>query len=150
MRRLLSGDRLAHFIPPTTAKLRSGRTLFGAAHLLGHGVSDDGLICFTLRDKLWASPRLLALLGVFIVNQLYVVTMVNSSLPNGAAPFDVLLVCLANVNARPDAARVHPQRGGDPGDRRAGKCNFWWHEPRARGALPILGAGCAKASVRSP
>ena len=88
-------DRLAHYILNTTGHLSSGTTLFGAIYLLSHGVSKIVLVAFVLRNKLWAYPWLIALLGVFIVYQLYVIVLVKFSWGLAAlTAFDAFLVWL--------------------------------------------------------
>jgi uncharacterized membrane protein len=88
-------DRIAHFILNTTGHLSSGTTLFGAVYLLSHGVAKVVLVGFVLRDKLWAYPWLIALLGVFILYQLYVIVLVKFSWGLAAlTAFDLVLVSL--------------------------------------------------------
>jgi uncharacterized membrane protein len=88
-------DRLAHYILHTTGHLTSGTTLFGAIYLLSHGISKVILVVLVLRDKLWAYPWLMVLLGVFIVYQLYVMIFVKWSWGLAAlTAFDVVLVWL--------------------------------------------------------
>jgi uncharacterized membrane protein len=88
-------DRLAHYILHSTEHLSSGTTLFGAVYLLSHGVSKVILVALVLRNKLWAYPWLMALLGVFIVYQLYVVIFVKFSWGLTALTvFDLFLVWL--------------------------------------------------------
>jgi uncharacterized membrane protein len=88
-------DRLAHYILHSTEHLSSGTTLFGAIYLLSHGVSKVILVALVLRNKLWAYPWLMALLGVFIVYQLYVLILVSFSWGLTALTvFDVFLVWL--------------------------------------------------------
>ena len=88
-------DRLAHYILHTTGHLSSGTTLFGAIYLLSHGISKIVLVALVLRNKLWAYPWLMALLGVFIVYQLYVIILVKFSWGLTALTvFDVFLVWL--------------------------------------------------------
>jgi uncharacterized membrane protein len=88
-------DRFAHYILHTTAHLSSGTTLFGAVYLLSHGISKVILVALVLRNKRWAYPWLMALLGVFIVYQLYVMIFVKYSWALAAlTAFDVLLVWL--------------------------------------------------------
>lgn len=88
-------DRLANYILHTTEHLSSGTTLFGAIYLLAHGISKLVLVVLVLRNKLWAYPWLIVLLGVFIVYQLYVITVVQFSWGLTALTvFDVSLVWL--------------------------------------------------------
>jgi uncharacterized membrane protein len=106
-------DRLAHFILHTTGNLSSGTTLFAAIYLLSHGVAKVVLVYFVLRDRLWAYPWLMGLLGAFIVYQLYVITLVKFSWWLAALTiFDVFLVWMTwreyqarrSERARPAAA----------------------------------------------
>ena len=88
-------DRFANYILHTTAHLGSGTTLFGAIYLLSHGISKVILVALVLRNKLWAYPWLMGLLGVFIGYQLYVMVFVAFSWGLAAlTAFDVLLVWL--------------------------------------------------------
>lgn len=88
-------DWIAHLILSTTAHLSSGTTLFGAIYLLSHGVAKVVLVALVLRNKLWAYPWLIGLLGVFIGYQLYVIVLVTFSWGWVALTvFDVVLVWL--------------------------------------------------------
>jgi uncharacterized membrane protein len=72
-------DRVAQFILHTTGHVSSGATPFAALYLLSHGVSKVVLVALVLREKLWAYPWLIALLGAFIAYQLYVLILVKFS-----------------------------------------------------------------------
>ena len=88
-------DRLAHYLLTTTSHLSSGTTLFAAVYLLSHGVSKIVLVALVLRDKIWAYPWLMVLLGAFVVYQLYVLTFVKFSWSLTALTvFDAFLVWL--------------------------------------------------------
>ena len=88
-------DRIAHLLLSTTGHLSSGTTLFAAVYLLSHGISKVVLVVLVLRDKLWAYPWLMGLLGAFIAYQLYVVVFVKFSWGLVAlTAFDTLLVWL--------------------------------------------------------
>jgi uncharacterized membrane protein len=88
-------DRIAHYILHTTGHLNSGATLFAAVYLLSHGVSKVVLVALVLRDKLWAYPWLIALLGAFIAYQVYVLIFVKFSWSLTAlTAFDVFLAWL--------------------------------------------------------
>ncbi len=88
-------DRLAHYLLTTTGHLSSGATVFAAVYLLSHGVSKLVLVALVLRDKLWAYPWLIALLGAFIAYQLYVLVFVKFSWGLTALTvFDACLVWL--------------------------------------------------------
>jgi uncharacterized membrane protein len=88
-------DRLATYILHTTQHLSSGTTLFGAIYLLSHGLSKVVLVALVLRNQLWAYPWLIALLGAFILYQLYVIIFVKFSWGLAALTvFDLFLVSL--------------------------------------------------------
>jgi uncharacterized membrane protein len=100
-------DRLAHYILHATEHLSSGTTLFGAVYLLSHGISKIVLVALVLRNKLWAYPWLMALLGVFIVYQVYVLIFVRFSWGlTVLTAFDVFLVWLTWHEY--DAKRARP------------------------------------------
>src|SRR5579864_1218588 len=60
-------DFVARHLLHSASMLTSSTTLYGAFYLLAHGVTKLVLIIFVLKDKLWAYPWLIGLLGVFIV-----------------------------------------------------------------------------------
>jgi uncharacterized membrane protein len=64
-------DFIARHLLHSASQLSRGTTIFGAVYLLSHGVAKVVLVVALLRDKLWAYPWLIGLLGVFIVYQLY-------------------------------------------------------------------------------
>jgi uncharacterized membrane protein len=102
-------DRIAHFILQTTGHLSSGATAFAAIYLLIHGLSKVVLVALVLRDKLWAYPWLIALLGVFIAYQLYLLIFVRYSWSLTALTvFDVLLVWLTWREYQTKRARRGP------------------------------------------
>jgi uncharacterized membrane protein len=102
-------DRIAHYILHTTGHLSSGATVFASVYLLSHGVSKVVLVALVLRDKLWAYPWLIALLGVFIAYQLYILTFVKFSWSLTALTvFDVFLVWLTWREYQSKRARRGP------------------------------------------
>jgi uncharacterized membrane protein len=107
-------DRIAHFVLHSTGHLSSGATLFAAVYLLSHGVSKVVLVALVLRDRLWAYPWLIALLGVFIAYQLYVLIFARFSWSLTALTvFDVVLVWLTwrEYQAKRDHVRTRFRRG---------------------------------------
>jgi uncharacterized membrane protein len=105
-------DRIAHFILHTTGHLNSGATLFASVYLLSHGVSKVVLVALVLRDRLWAYPWLIALLGAFIAYQLYVLIFVKFSWSLTALTvFDVFLVWLTWREYQAKRARRGPVVG---------------------------------------
>ncbi len=102
-------DRIAQFLLHTTGQLSSGATLFAAVYLLSHGVSKVVLVALVLRDKLWAYPWLIALLGAFIAYQLYILILVKFSWSlAGLTVFDVFLVWLTWREYQAKRARRGP------------------------------------------
>ena len=64
-------DFIARHLLDSASQLSHSTTLFAAFYLLSHGVAKLVLVIALLRGQLWAYPWLMALLGVFIVYQLY-------------------------------------------------------------------------------
>jgi uncharacterized membrane protein len=64
-------DFIATHLLHSTSQLSRSTTFFGAFYLLSHGVAKVVLVVAVLRNQLWAYPWMIALLGVFIVYQLY-------------------------------------------------------------------------------
>jgi uncharacterized membrane protein len=64
-------DFIARHILNSAGRLTHGSTLFAAIYLLSHGIAKVVLVIELLRDRLWAYPAMIALLGAFIAYQLY-------------------------------------------------------------------------------
>jgi uncharacterized membrane protein len=64
-------DFIARHILNSAGHLTHGSTLFAAIYLLSHGIAKVVLVVELLRDRLWAYPAMIGLLGLFIVYQLY-------------------------------------------------------------------------------
>lgn len=64
-------DFIATHLLHSASQLSRSTTLFGALYLLSHGLAKVVLVVAVLRNQLWAFPWMIALLGVFIVYQLY-------------------------------------------------------------------------------
>jgi uncharacterized membrane protein len=64
-------DFIARHLLHSASQLSRGTTLFAAVYLLSHGIVKVVLVVAVLRRQLWAYPWMIALLGVFIVYQLY-------------------------------------------------------------------------------
>lgn len=67
-------DFIAHHLLHSASQLSHSTTLFGAIYLLSHGLAKVVLVIALLREQLWAYPSMIALLGVFIIYQLYRLT----------------------------------------------------------------------------
>lgn len=64
-------DFVARHLLHSASQLSHSTTLFGAVYLLTHGIAKVVLVVAVLRGQLWAYPWMIALLGVFIVYQIY-------------------------------------------------------------------------------
>ncbi len=64
-------DFLAMHLLKTAHGLTGSAVLFGAAYLLSHGAVKIILVAALLKNELWAYPWTIAFLGVFIVYQVY-------------------------------------------------------------------------------
>jgi uncharacterized membrane protein len=64
-------DFIANHLLHSASQLSRSTTLFGAVYLLSHGIAKVVLVVALLRTQLWAYPWMIALLGAFIVYQLY-------------------------------------------------------------------------------
>lgn len=64
-------DFIANHILRTAHNLSGSALAFGAAYLLSHGIVKLVLVIEVLRDKLWAYPALIVVIGLFIVYQIY-------------------------------------------------------------------------------
>jgi uncharacterized membrane protein len=64
-------DFIARHLLRSAGGLTHSTTLFAAIYLLSHGIAKVVLVVALFRDQLWAYPATIALLGAFIVYQLY-------------------------------------------------------------------------------
>jgi uncharacterized membrane protein len=64
-------DFVARHLLHAASQLSRGTTIFAAIYLLSHGIAKVVLVVALLREQLWAYPWTMALLGVFIVYQIY-------------------------------------------------------------------------------
>jgi uncharacterized membrane protein len=64
-------DWFAMHVLHTANQLNHGGRVFGGIYLLAHGIAKVALVIALLRDKMWAYPAFIGLLGAFIVYQLY-------------------------------------------------------------------------------
>lgn len=67
---------------------------FAALYLLAHGIVKVVLVIALLMDKLWAYPWMIAVLLIFILYQLYQMTMTPSFGLAALTVFDILIVVL--------------------------------------------------------
>jgi uncharacterized membrane protein len=87
-------DFIARHLLHSASQLSRSATIYGGIYLLTHGLAKVVLVVLVLRDKLWAYPLMIVLLGVFIVYQVYRLTYRVSSGLIVLTLFDLLVVWL--------------------------------------------------------
>jgi uncharacterized membrane protein len=94
-------DFIASHILKTAHDLTGSGLIFGAIYLLSHGIAKLVLVVEVIRDRLWAYPALIGLLGLFIAYQLYRIIFVRPSLGMiTLTVLDLILVYLTFVEYR--------------------------------------------------
>jgi uncharacterized membrane protein len=81
--------------------------LFGVVYLLLHGVVKVILVAALLKNALWAYPWTIALLGVFIVYQLYRLSLKPSVGLTALTVFDAVIAGLTYREYRKQLALAH-------------------------------------------
>ena len=94
----------------SASQLSRSTTIFGAIYLLSHGIAKVVLVVALLRGELWAYPWLIALLGVFIVYQLYRLSYGFSLGLTLLTLFDAFVVWLTVLEYRKRRATLPPER----------------------------------------
>jgi uncharacterized membrane protein len=64
-------DFIANYILHLGSGLSLSATVFGGIYLMSHGVIKIGLVISLLKNKLWAYPLSLAVLGLFVIYQMF-------------------------------------------------------------------------------
>lgn len=64
-------DLFARHVLQATGGLSHGTTIYAGIYLLSHGWAKVALVIAVLQGRLWAYPAMIALLGAFIVYQVY-------------------------------------------------------------------------------
>ena len=85
---------LATHLLKTAHGLTGSAVLFGAVYLLAHGLVKVILVAALLKNQLWAYPWTIAFLGVFIVYQLYRLSLRPSVGLTALTIFDALIASL--------------------------------------------------------
>jgi len=85
-------DFVANSLLHMTANLSGSASLFGAVYLLLHGVVKIVLVWAVLKEKLWAYPWMIAFLLLFIVYQLYRISVSFSWGMVLLTAFDIFIV----------------------------------------------------------
>lgn len=87
-------DRVAGYLLRSAHELTVGTQRFYAFYLLSHGLIKVCLVAGLLRNKLWAYPASLVVLGLFIVYQLYRYSHTHGPGLIALTVFDAVFVCL--------------------------------------------------------
>jgi uncharacterized membrane protein len=124
-------DVVAKYLLHTAAGLTAGATLFGAVYLLLHGLVKVVLVVALLRDKLWAYPWMITVIGLFIGYQLYRIVMDPTAGLIALTVFDLVVVALTWRELRQQRRRAEPP--SDP----AGPSS----ERSVTGGFTVSGAG---------
>lgn len=64
-------DFIANYILHLGSSLSLSSTVFGGIYLMSHGIIKIGLVISLLKNKLWAYPLSLVVLGMFVAYQTY-------------------------------------------------------------------------------
>jgi uncharacterized membrane protein len=100
-------DFLAAHLLKTAHGLTGSAVLFGAVYLLSHGAVKVILVTALLKKELWAYPWTIAFLGVFIVYQVYRLSVKPSVGLLALTVFDVVIAWLTYREYRKQLALAH-------------------------------------------
>lgn len=106
-------DFIATRLLHTASGLTGAATRFGAVYLLAHGAVKVVLVVALLRDKLWAYPWMIGVLGVFIGYQLYRIALQPTAGLIALTVFDLVIVVLTWREMR----QQHRRRRSQPAER---------------------------------
>jgi uncharacterized membrane protein len=87
-------DLVANYVMHLSTQLSAGSKTFGGAYLLSHGLVKIVLVVALLKNKLWAYPWSLIVLGLFIVYQMYRFTFTHSVALILLTIFDLVVIWL--------------------------------------------------------
>lgn len=87
-------DFIANYLLNFGSTLSLSTTIFGGLYLLSHGIVKIILVIALLKNKLWAYPWSLVVLGLFILYQLYRFTFTHSLGLIALTIFDLVVVWL--------------------------------------------------------
>jgi uncharacterized membrane protein len=87
-------DLVANFLLNHVAHLSADTRLFGAAYLLVHGAVKIFLVAGLLTNKRWSYPTALAVLGAFMLYQLYRFSYTHSIWLAAVTVVDLIVVVL--------------------------------------------------------
>jgi uncharacterized membrane protein len=100
-------DFLATHLLKTAHGLTGSALLFGAVYLLSHGAVKVILVAAVLKNQLWAYPWLIVFLGVFIVYQIYRLSLKPSVGLTALTLFDAIIAWLTYREYRKQLALAH-------------------------------------------
>ncbi len=87
-------DVISNYLLHIGSTLSLGTTIFAGLYLLSHGVIKIILVAALLKNKLWAYPWSLGVLGVFILYQVYRFTLTHSLGLVALTVFDLVVMWL--------------------------------------------------------
>ncbi len=93
-------DVVANFLRHAFRHVSTSTTFFAAAYLLVHGLTKVGLVGGLLRDKRWAYPTALVVLGGFACYQVYRFALTHSPGLGVLTVFDLGVIALIWVEFR--------------------------------------------------
>ncbi len=87
-------DLFFKFLSQTAHSFSIGGQVFAALYLLSHGIVKLVLVYALLKEKLWAYPASLAVLGLFILYQTYQYILNHSVLLILLTIYDIIIMAL--------------------------------------------------------
>jgi uncharacterized membrane protein len=100
-------DFLATHLLKTAHGLTGSALLFGAVYLLSHGAVKVVLVAALLKNELWAYPWMIVFLGVFIVYQVYRLSLKPSVGLTALTVFDAVIAWLTYREYRKQLALAY-------------------------------------------
>ena len=109
-------DAIARHLLRVATGLRHGTAVYAGIYLLAHGMAKVVVVAALLRDRLWAYPAMIGLLGTFIAYQLYRISSDPSFGLSLLTAFDIVVVWLTVREYRAKRAMLGPwPPPSDPG-----------------------------------
>ncbi|HWB33989.1 MAG TPA: DUF2127 domain-containing protein [Candidatus Paceibacterota bacterium] len=86
------GDFVATHLLAAAQQFSIANSIFIAVYLLSRGCIKLALVAALLKNQLWAYPASLAVLGLFVIYQLYQITLSYSLVLIGLTAFDLIVM----------------------------------------------------------
>lgn len=99
-------DFIARHILKTAHDITGAGLIFGAVYLLSHGIVKVFLIVQVIRDRLWAYKALIAVIGLFVIYQIYRMVLKFSVSLLLLTLFDLVIIYLTQNEYRKHSARL--------------------------------------------